>query len=90
VIERRADGNFIPLEQLLSFDDIGSEPTRPSVSYPEACSVLRFLVGRFGWSKLREAFSTVSAGDQKALEQIYGVPTEEIEHAWLAALATSH
>ena len=89
VIGKRSDGNFIALAQLLSFDNIGSESTQPSTSYPEACSVVRFLVGRFGWGKFREAFSTVSAGNQKALEKVYGAPTEEIERAWLTALASS-
>ena len=90
VIGKRAGGDFITLEQLLSFDNIGSESTRPSTSYPEACSVVRFLVGRFGWSKLREAFSTVSAGKRESFERIYGAATEDVEHAWLSALATSH
>jgi hypothetical protein len=90
VIGRRAEGDFIPLEQLLSFETIGSVSTRPSTSYPEACSVVQFLVGRFGWNKFCEAFATISAGDQKAFERIYGIPATDIEHMWLSALAASH
>ena len=87
VVASRANGDFITLERLLSFEDIGSEPTRPTISYPEACSVVRFLVGRYGLSKFREAFATISAGDQKAFEKVYGASTTDVERAWLSTLA---
>jgi hypothetical protein len=90
VVGRHGDGDFIPLDQLLSFNTIGSASTRPSTSYAEACSVVRFLVGRFGWSKFREAFATISVGDQKAFERVYGAPTTDIERVWLSVLAASH
>jgi len=90
VAEGRARGDFIPLERLLSFDDIGSEPTRPSTSYPEACSVVRFLVHRYGSNEFREAFATIAAGDQKAFEKVYGASPADVERAWLASLAVSH
>jgi hypothetical protein len=89
VMETRAKGNFITLERLLSFDEIGSEATSPSTSYPEACSAVRFLVGRYGLDKLREAFATISAGDQKAFQKVFGASTTDIERIWLSSLPGS-
>ncbi len=51
--------------------------------------MVRFLVGRYGLNKFREAFATISAGDQKAFEKVYGASTTDVEHAWLATLAGS-
>jgi len=86
VVERRSRGDFIPLQRLLSFEDIGPAPSAPDISYPEACSVVRFLVNRYGMEKFRIAFASVGAGDTKAFENVYGAPAGEIERAWLESL----
>lgn len=89
VVERRGRGDFIPLQRLLSFDDIGSDATQPDISYPEACSIVRFLVNRYGLEQFRAAFASVGPGDAKAFEKVYGTSTEEIERSWLANLPAS-
>jgi hypothetical protein len=89
VVERQAKGDFIPLQRLLAFEDIGSGPTQPDISYPEACSVIRFLVDRYGLNRFRQAFASVGAGDVGALEKVYGASIGDIEQAWLSSLRAS-
>jgi hypothetical protein len=88
VIKRRASGDFISLGQLLSFGSIGPESTKPSTSYPEACSLVRFLISRFGWSRFREALGRVSTGNMSTFEELYGASAKEIELGWIASLGT--
>jgi hypothetical protein len=87
VRERRAKGEYIPLTELLSFDDIGSDASRPPISYPEACSVVHFLIAGYGMDKFRAAYAHVGAGDAQAFEAAYGLSIKEVERAWLAGLS---
>jgi hypothetical protein len=89
VREHRAKGDYIPLLQLLSFDDIGPNESRPTISYPEACSVVRFLIARYGMERFRTGYSKVAAGDTKDFESIYGASINEIEQAWLKSIAST-
>jgi hypothetical protein len=90
VVEHQGKGNFIPLRRLLSFDDIGPDASQPAISYPEACSVVRFLVNRYGLEKFRQAFASVRADDVNALEKVYGTSIEDIERSWLSNVTASH
>ena len=89
VREHRTKGDYIPLLQLLNFDDIGPEESRPAISYPEACSVVRFLIAHYGMERFRMAYSKVAAGDTKDFESIYGASINEIEQAWLKSIAST-
>jgi hypothetical protein len=84
----RSEGAFIPLSQLLGFDNIGPEASQPSVSYPEACSMVHFLISNYGLDKFRAAYPRVGHGDFKAFEAIYGISVADAERAWLASLST--
>jgi hypothetical protein len=89
VREHRTKGEYIPLPKLLSYDDIGPDESRPAISYPEACSVVRFLIAHYGMERFRTAYSKVAAGDTTDFESIYGASINEIEQAWLKSIAST-
>jgi len=93
----RNQGQFIPLETLLTFTDIGSEESSPQVSYPEAASLVKFLINTYGLEKFRLAYSSLKNADdpqgvdsnRHTFKRVYGASPQEIERAWLAGLAKS-
>jgi hypothetical protein len=96
-VAARSQGKIIPLETLITFTDIGPEESNPQVSYPEAASLVKFLIKSYGLEKFRLAYSSLkNADDPKGVEanrqtfkRIYGAFPQEIERAWLAGLAKS-
>lgn len=86
VLAHRKKGEYIPLSQMLTFDDIGPDASRPTISYPEACSIVRYLIARFGMDKFKEAYAHINAGNTQAIDAIYGASIEDLERAWLAEL----
>ncbi len=73
--------------RLLNWTDL-NEPGRaysdPQVAYPEARSVVAFLVDRYGFARLMDflkAFTT-EPGYRSALESAYGVPADQLESQW--------
>jgi hypothetical protein len=96
-IGARSQGKIIPLETLLTFTDIGPEESNPEVSYPEAASLVKFLITSYGPEKFRLAYSSLKNaddpqgvdGNRQTLKRIYGASPQEIERAWLAGLAKS-
>jgi len=95
VVAARSQGRIITLETLLTFTDIGPEESNPQVSYPEAASLVKFLIKSYGLEKFRLAYSSLkNANDPQGIEanrqtfkRIYGAFPQEIEGAWLAGLA---
>lgn len=79
-----------PLAELLGLTEIGSDESRPLVSYPQSASVAKHLVETYGMETFREAFRTLrasaDAADRRAnverFEALYG-PVEDVERAWL-------
>ncbi len=66
------------------FEDRDKIYQQPEVSYPQALSVVAFLVERYGFAQFRE-FLTISArsnGYRTALERAYGVSPRELEEQW--------
>jgi hypothetical protein len=89
--ELRRAGNLLPIADLMLLPDIGPEEFRPHVSYPQAASFTAFLVQRFGWSALRNAYATLSpmgsAGENEAaFVRAFGVSSEEAAGLWMAHL----
>ncbi len=66
------------------FDDRGAFYGAAAIAYPQALSVVSFLVERDGFPALRTFLeaSARSSGYRSALERAYGVPPAELEAAW--------
>lgn len=78
----REQGRLLPWS---AFDDRNSIYSAPEVSYPQALSVVAFLVDRDGFAQLREllAVTARSSGYRSALERVYGASPAELEREWL-------
>jgi len=90
----RNENQWVPLEELLSHTEIGSEESRPSVSYPEAASFVQFLIDKFGKEKFLQAYKSLKNPDdksiheenQKTLAAVYGRSLSELGKQWEAAI----
>jgi hypothetical protein len=78
----RDQGRLLPWS---AFDDRSQIYSAPEVSYPQALSVVAFLVDRAGFSTLREFLTATarSSGYRSALERVYGASPAELESLWL-------
>lgn len=80
----------VPLPELLGYTEIGSDESRPLISYPQSASIVKYLVETHGMTQFREAFRTMEATDDPAgrranlgrFEELYG-PAGQVEAAWL-------
>jgi len=94
VRENKAKGNWIPLEELLAFTEIGSEWSKPLVAYPQAGSFVKFLIDTYGREKFLEAYSRLDNSKEEIvfkqnrenLEQIYGKSLDTLSQEWLKAM----
>lgn len=84
-----------PLDSLVTFDEIGSERSRYDVAYPQAASVVKYLVIARGLDRFREAYRRMRAPDDstalrentRVLEDLYGETPASLDAAWRASLA---
>jgi hypothetical protein len=87
-------GALIPLGRLFRFTDIGSDSTTPAIAYPEAASVIAFLIAQYGIERFRDAYSRLRSStnpddvrwNDQLFEEIYGRNVAAIESAWRASL----
>jgi hypothetical protein len=91
ICEIRRAGDLLPTSDLMLLVDIGSEESRPHISYPQAASFTSFLVRRTGWQALRTAYATLSAAgspaeNEAAFVRAFGVSSEAAAELWLADL----
>jgi len=90
VRELKSKDKWIPLEELITYTDIGPEWSRPPVAYPEAASFVKFLIDSYGKDKFLWAYKTLKNTNDKivqqqnieTLEQIYGKSLAELEKEW--------
>jgi hypothetical protein len=90
----RSQGQFIPIDKLFTYTDIGPEGTEPSISYPEAASFVKFLISKYGLEKFRQGYASLqntddAAGVQKneeAFRAIYGAFPGDLQAEWLDGL----
>jgi hypothetical protein len=83
-----------PLPELLGFTDIGPEGSRPPIAYPQAASVIKYLVDRYGFDSVIRAYKRfnrssrdeVRRANAEQFAQIFGATVDEVEQAWLASL----
>jgi hypothetical protein len=92
--ELKDKGRWIDLKELITYTEIGSEESRPTIAYPEAASFVKFLIDEYGKEKFLQAYGTVLSSDEKEvhrqnikrLEQIYSKSLVELEQEWLRVL----
>jgi hypothetical protein len=94
------EGQWISLETLLGFDEIGSQPNTP-IAYAQAGSFVQFLIDTYGRDKFLRLYrdsrpadeSGALAANTKLLESLCGCTLAELEARWktaLAAVAETH
>jgi len=94
VCAQRQAGALFPLPRLFRFTDIGSDSTRPDVSYPQAASVVAFLVERFGIERFRELYGrlesdtavSIQRRNEAVLAELYGMDSAALDSVWIAWL----
>ena len=92
----RSEGKFIPLDKLFTFTDIGPEESRPTVSYPEAASFVKFLIATHGLEKFRQAYKSLENRDdaetiqknRQTFREIYGKLPSVLEPEWLNSVTS--
>ena len=95
VRELRTKGDWIPLEELITYTDIGPSWSRPPVSYAEAAEFVKFLIDTYGKDKFLQAYKglknssdkSVQQQNKKILSQIYGLSIADLESKWVAAFS---
>lgn len=97
VSELKSKNDWIELETLMSYTEIGSTKSRPTVAYPEAGAFVKFLVETFGKDKFLKTYKilenshnkTVQQKNFELLEQIYGGSLQQLEKKWEDAFSKS-
>ena len=83
-------GSLIPVDSLFDFTEIGSAASRATIAYPEAASLVKFLVDTYGLVPFRRAYHTLVATDSAAVregnrasfERIFGIGILQTERRW--------
>ena len=96
--ELKGKNDWIPLEELITYTEIGSKESRPPIAYAEAGSFVKFLVETFGRETFLKAYSrlknsgdaAIHAENQRTLEKLYGQSLEEMESQWETAFQGGH
>jgi len=96
VRELRNKGDWIGLEELLTYTEIGPGWSRPPVAYPEAGALVKFLVDTYGKERFLQAYKnltssrirTVLERNQGKLETLYGFSLPDLEKQWIEAVET--
>ena len=91
--ELNSKGEWIELEELLTYTQIGSRETNPPVAYAEAASFVKFLIETYGKERFLKAYRTLRNSNDKAtqqqnvkaLETIYGKSLDELNNEWKRA-----
>ncbi len=89
------NGTAFGVENLVTLD-IGTSESRPSVSYPQSASLVKFVVESLGQDSFRDLFfslgrdSSSSVGlIEAAVQEALGHSLVELEDAWKSALAST-
>ena len=90
VRELKRKGEWIDLEKLITFREIGSHESRPPVAYAEAASFVKFLIDHYGRDKFIRAYGELKNSNNKivhwtnkmALQKIYGKQLSELQEEW--------
>jgi hypothetical protein len=87
-------GTAHSIERLVALEEIGSVESRAEVAYPQAASLVKFLLERYGLESFRQVFrlaaeaeGTAGERTRAALGQVLGVGLDELEAEWKAQIA---
>ncbi len=94
--ELKEKGEWIELQELITYTEIGSKESRPPVAYAEAASFVKFLIDQYGRDKFLEAYKTLqNSGEKQAqqqnireLELIYGKSLQQLQEEWEKAFSS--
>ncbi len=80
-----------PIARIFALEDFGSKGTRGWVVYPEAGSMVQFLVSHYGLDKVMQAFRELKSGapesDNAAVfERTFGISVDTFAQDWLNSL----
>lgn len=86
----KSKNEWIPLEELITYTEIGSKKTRPPVSYPQAASFVKFLIDTYGEDKFLAAYKHLQNSGSKQVQEknieklanIYGKSMNELKKQW--------
>jgi len=90
VRELKSEGQWVKLEELITYTEIGSLESRPPIAYPEAAAFVKFLIDKYGKDKFLKAYKTLRSSNEKTvqqqnvkkLERIYDKSLSELEKEW--------
>jgi hypothetical protein len=88
-------GTSFPLDSLSALPDIGPAETRPSVAYPEAASVVRYLIETYGVDKFRAIYRDLADAEgseaertSTVLKSVLGISVARLERGWRREIET--
>ncbi len=90
VRELKSKNEWIPLDELITYQEIGSKQSRPQVAYPQAAFFVKYLIDTYGEDKFFQAYKQLLNSDNKQvqkknvekLKNVYGKPLSELEKQW--------
>jgi len=93
VRELKSKDEWIELEELITYNEIGSLESRPPIAYAEAASFVKFLIDEYGKDKFLRAYGKLKNSNNKivhwtnkmALQSIYGKQLYELQKEWKKA-----
>jgi hypothetical protein len=97
VKELAKQGQWITLGELLTYTEIGSEASRPRVSYAQAGAFVKYLIEQSGKDRFLEAYRTLkNSADTQVhrrnaddFKRIYGRSVDQLEPDWRKAMDLS-
>ncbi|NLH17223.1 MAG: hypothetical protein GX455_11645 [Phycisphaerae bacterium] len=88
--ELKSRGDWIVPKELMAFTEIGSEKTRPKIAYPQAASLVQYVIDTYGKELFFKAYGTlknsrdmaVQENNLKKLETLCGKSLDDFLQEW--------
>lgn len=82
------------IEDIFAFTDIGSGATKPMIAYPQAASMVKYIIDKYGIEKFTEIFRTLKRSNdpeqietnKREFKRILGIDILTFENQWLNQL----
>ncbi|MCK5193980.1 MAG: hypothetical protein KAQ71_09235, partial [Desulfobulbaceae bacterium] len=69
VRELKSKDEWIPLEEIITYTDIGPGWSRPPIAYPEAASFVKYLIDTYGKDKFLQAYKQLLNSGNKQVQE---------------------
>jgi len=94
VKEHKKKNMLWKIEDIFAFTEIGSERTRFGIAYPQAASMVKYIIDKYGLGKFKELYKTLKNSDnpeqievnKREFERIIGKDIFTFEKEWLENL----